>query len=60
MNKMTVTNAQYIADETGLNFSVKATINGEELFVSIDPNNRHYAAILEWAEEDGNEIQAAE
>ena len=28
--------------------------------VIIDPANRHYAAILEWAEEDGNTIQEAD
>ena len=33
---------------------------GIELPVPLDPNNRHYAAILEWAKEDGNEIQAAD
>jgi|9_EtaG_2_1085328.scaffolds.fasta_scaffold18799_2 hypothetical protein len=30
------------------------------MHVPLDTDNRHYAAILEWAEEDGNEIQAAE
>jgi hypothetical protein len=28
--------------------------------VPIDTGNRHYVAILEWAKEDGNEIQEAE
>ena len=57
---MNITNAQYIADDDGNNISVKSTIDGEEMFVPLDPANRHYAAILEWAEEDGNTIQEAD
>jgi len=61
---MNITSAQYVSetllDGTTQNASIKANIEGEEIFVPLDPNNRHYAAILEWAEEDGNEIQAAE
>ena len=40
--------------------TVVATIDGQEMSVPIDSGNRHYAAILEWAKEDGNEIQAAD
>ena len=40
--------------------TVIATIDGQEMSVPIDNGNRHYAAILEWTKEDGNEIQAAE
>ena len=57
MHGYEVTSAQYVNEN---NRSIKAVINGETLFVPLDPANRHYAAILEWAEEDGNEIQAAE
>ena len=57
---MDITNAQYIADDDGNNISVKSTIDGEEMFVPLDPSNRHYAAILEWAEEDGNTIEEAD
>ena len=58
---MNITSAQYIVDLDGTtNISVQATIDGRSLVVPLDPANRHYAAILEWAEEDGNEIQAAE
>jgi hypothetical protein len=56
---MNITSAEYRATE-GTNVCIKAMIDGEEVFIPLDPNNRHYAAILEWAEEDGNEIQAAE
>lgn len=58
MNNMTITSAQYIAED-GTNTSIRATINGQEMFVPLDPANRHYAAILEWVAE-GNTIQEAE
>ena len=58
---MNITSAQYIVDLDGTtNISVQATIDGRSVVVPLDPNNRHYAAILKWAEEAGNEIQAAE
>jgi len=60
MNKFNITSAQYFADDQGENSSVIAIMNGERKSVPLDPANRHYAAILEWAKEDGNEIQAAE
>ena len=57
---MNITSAQYYR-VNGQDVSVNITIDEDELVsVPIDPNNRHYVAILEWAEEDGNEIQAAE
>ena len=40
--------------------TVVATIDGQEMYVPKDPNNRHYAAILEWSKEAGNEIAAAD
>ena len=55
---MNITSAQYQAYE-GTNTSIKATIDGTELFVPIDPANRHYQAIQEWVAE-GNTIQEAE
>ena len=57
---MNITSAQYETNRNGDNSSIRATIDSIEYSVPIDPANRHYAAILEWAEEDGNEIQAAE
>lgn len=57
---MNITSAQYLQNTQGENITVKTTIDGVEMHVPIDSNNRHYAAILEWAKEDGNEIQAAE
>jgi len=56
---MEITAAKYYKDN-GINVSVNATIDGKDMSVPMDTGNRHYQAILEWAEEDGNEIQAAE
>ena len=39
---------------------IEAVIDGETMFVPISEGNRHYAAILEWAKEDSNEIAAAD
>ena len=47
---MNITTAQYTADMYGNNSSVKATIDGQELFVPLDPANRHYAEILKQVE----------
>ena len=56
---MQITSAQYIAFE-GTNSSIRATIDGQELFVPLDPNNRHYSAILKAVEEGTLVIQEAE
>ena len=44
---MDITKSQYIADITGSgkNTSIKATIDGIEMFVPLDPANIHYAEI---------------
>jgi len=60
---MRVTQAQYrniLIGEGQQLTDIKATIDGEEMFVPMSEGNRHYAAILEWAKEDGNEIAAAD
>lgn len=49
MNDMQITSAKYIAFE-GTNSSIRATIDGQELFVPLDPDNRHYSAILKAVE----------
>lgn len=46
MGTMNITSAQYILDRQGNNSTVKATIDGQEIFVPLDPANRHYAEIL--------------
>ena len=60
MEQMNITSAQYYVDAiTNNNSSIIATIDGEELSVTLDPANRHYQAILEWVAE-GNTIQEAD
>ena len=57
---MYITSARYIKDNiSNKNEVIKATIDGIEMFVPLDPANRHYQAILEWVA-DGNTIEAAE
>ena len=48
MDNMNITSAQYVADLiSGSNSSIKATINGQELFVPLgDLANRHYFEIM--------------
>ena len=45
MEQMQITSVQYVAVE-GNNASIRATIDGVEMFVPLDPANRHYAEIL--------------
>lgn len=47
MDEMQITSAQYILDTAGVNNScIKATIDGVEMSVPLDPANRHYAEIM--------------
>ena len=47
MDKMNITSAQYMADPmTGNTACIKATIDGTEMSVPLDPANRHYAEIM--------------
>ena len=51
MNEITITAAQYVINEfTNDNDHIKATIDGVEMSVPLDENNRHYAAIMEQVE----------
>ena len=45
MTEMQITSAQYVAFE-GVTSSIRAVIDGQDLFVPLDPANRHYSAIL--------------
>jgi len=58
---MNITSAQYVIatamGETEPDHII-AIIDGSEIFVPLDPANRHYQAILEWVAE-GNTIQEA-
>ena len=55
---MNITLAQY-QSYNGTNTNIKATIDGREIFVPLDPDNRHYQAIQEWVTE-GNKIEEAD
>jgi hypothetical protein len=47
MNDMNITAAQYQVDVLSENnSSIRATIDGQEMSVPLDPANRHYAEIL--------------
>ena len=48
-----------MTDVDGSNSSIKATIDGQEMSVPLDPDNRHYQAIQEWVAE-GNTIAEAD
>ena len=56
---MNVTSAQYNNDLDGNQNGVKATIDGVEMFVPLDPANRHYAEILRQVEAGVLTIQEA-
>jgi len=59
MNYVTVTSVTYVLDYEGNIAGTQAVIDGETLYVPLDPANRHYAAILDWVAE-GNTIQPAD
>ena len=51
MDNMIITSAQYLTDTVSNEVSsIKATIDGTEMFVPLDPANRHYAEILRQVE----------
>ena len=57
---MVIENAKYIKHIfTEKVHQIKATINGIESFVPLDPDNTDYQAILEWVAE-GNTIAEAD
>ena len=47
---MNITTAQYTVDFDCDNSSIKSTIDGQDMFVPLDPANRHYAEILKQVE----------
>ena len=60
MDDMNITAAQYTLGLDGVNFGIKATIDGTEMSVPLDPANRHYAEILRQVEAGELTIQDAE
>jgi len=59
MNEITITNAQYFAED-GVNTSIKATIDGVEMSVPLCEGNRHYDEIMRQVEAGTLTIQEAE
>ena len=61
MNNMNITTAQYMSDPlSGTNSSIRATIDGQEMSVPLDPDNRHYSEIMRQVEAGTLVIQEAE
>ena len=57
---MNITSLQYIENDDGDNTSIRAIMDGQEVFVPLDPNNRHYAEIMRQVEAGELTIQDAE
>ena len=58
---MNITSAQYISDIiSDDNTGIKATIDGQTMFVALDPANRHYAEILRQVADGTITIAAAD
>jgi len=56
---MNITKAQYYNSIiTNDREGIKATIDGKEVCIPIEPENMHYQAILEWAKK--NTVEAAD
>ena len=53
---MNITSAQYNKEKN----TIKATIDGTEMFVPLDPANRHYAEILKQVKEGKLTIKDAD
>jgi len=59
MENMNITSAQYSTFNES-NAGIKATIDGVEMSVPLDPANRHYAEILRQVEAGTLTIQEAD
>mgnify|MGYP003122308849 FL=1 len=56
---MNITSAQYYSEDD-INVSVVVIIDGKELSVPLDPDNRHYAEILKQVKEGTLTIKDAD
>jgi hypothetical protein len=57
---MIITDIKHIEDIDGNKEGIQCVIDGVPSSVPLDPANRHYQAILEWAKIDGNTIEEAD
>lgn len=46
MEKLEITSAKYTPDKIGEPSAIIANVEGETMFVPLDPANRHYAEIM--------------
>jgi len=60
MNEMNITNARYTTDTNGNNHMIRCDIDGETLFVPLNPGNRHYDEIMRQVNEGTLTIADAE
>ena len=59
--RIDITSAKYYTHPSSEdNQGIEVVSNGVTIHVPLDSDNYHYQAILEWAAEEGNEIQAAD
>jgi len=54
---MNISSTKYINEDKKI---IKATINGQTMFVPLDPDNRHYAEILKQVSEGTLTIEEAD
>jgi len=57
---MNITKAKYFKNFDGKNVSVNATIDGQDMSVPMDTDNRHYAEILKQVKEGTLTIEDAD
>ena len=57
---MIITNAQYVKNTKEELDTVRCSVDGETMFVPLDPNNRHYAEILKQVKEGKLTIKDAD
>jgi hypothetical protein len=60
---MNIESAQYttgMMDSDNTNTGIKATVDGQEVHIPLDPANRHYAEILKQVEAGTLTVAAAE
>ena len=55
---MNITSVKYVLDDDGNNCQVISTIDGQEMYVPMSEDNRHWEAIQKWVA-DGNTIEEA-
>jgi len=60
MDNMNIISVQHTVDEQGNSGNIRATIDGQEMSVPLDPSNRHYAEIMRQVDAGTLVVAAAE